>query len=519
MALLGFVALTTSGAVAAAPTDTVDRDRLKRAAQLPSVGERYIWNFGISQDGRLLEGGQMPEELDPAPYRASLGDDDADAERWMDLAEAYRVRRADDAEKESLSRAVAILRRRKAVRTDDGSAMAALGLALAASGDDAGADEEVRGAEKAARFAWAGVAAEADLLVIRAASTTAGHRLATTSDVIHWIVSKPADVRGMDLAACDAARRLYERAVAAVAKEGVTGSAAASVFVRRVSLRHLVCAAEGDKSADAKEDENLGGAADRLQPAEPFAVLRIALDDAMSVPDAAGGRHVESWEKLSVAAQTRVTADLARLQELTESADAATAARAWQAIATVYWYCKRDPKQTEAFLRKAIATDPKVQQSWSALMNVLTTARRWDDLVTLCEQRLDVEPTARRRMMLASALVSAGEPDAAEKEWRTALQQDPDSAEANLGVAVLVLRRAHDDADVAEATTLVRATAALVAKSPPTNPWLGIQCDLADAVARGLAGDIDGSEKAARSVLAHWDQAPPAREVLAAIGR
>jgi tetratricopeptide (TPR) repeat protein len=518
MAYVALLLASLSASGVAAP-DGIDRDRLKRAAQLPSVGERYIWNFGISHDGRLREGGQMLAELDPAPLRASLSDEDSHAELWMDLAGAYRLRDDTTAEKECLARAIAILRRRKSARPDDGTALAALGLALAASGADRDADAEVAAAEIAPRSAWAGVAAKADLIVIRAASTMTGGRVATTEDISELMRARPKSARGLDVAACDAAQRLYDRAALAVASEGVTGPAGSSVFVRRGTLVQLMAGAKTGKLSDARRDDALDDAADLLQPGEPFAVLRMALTHAMSVPDEEGSRHVEAWEKLSAVAQTRVTADLARLQELTMSADAATAARAWQAIATLHWYCKRDRARTEALLRKAIATDPKVRQSWNALASVLEGADRQNDLVTMCREWVAVDPTPRRRMVLASALVSTGKMADAETEWRAALAADPDSAEAKLGVAVLMLRRTNDEAEIREAAALVQSAIPLAEKAVRLNSWLLVRCHLADAVARGLAGDVDGAEKSARRVLELWDKAPPAREVLAAIGR
>jgi len=118
-------AFAVTAAVAAAADGDVDRERLQRLAVIPHVGERYVWNFVLAQDGRFREGGQIPTELDPAALRQTLGDDDADAEGWLDLAAAYRSRRDEEAAKESLARAIAILRRRAAAQSDDGRASTA----------------------------------------------------------------------------------------------------------------------------------------------------------------------------------------------------------------------------------------------------------------------------------------------------------------------------------------------------------------------------------------------------------
>jgi tetratricopeptide (TPR) repeat protein len=123
-------------------------------------------------------------------------------------------------------------------------------------------------------------------------------------------------------------------------------------------------------------------------------------------------------------------------------------------------------------------------------------------------------------MMLAKALWSAGKAADAEKHWRAALALDPKSPLANVGVAVLVLRRAKEAAEVEEARRLVGAAKdALTAEGGRADAELVAVCGLADAVALGLAGHLAACEKAARRLLEDYGEFPQAREVLAAIGR
>jgi tetratricopeptide (TPR) repeat protein len=504
--ITALVLLAASTAFAA----DVDRERLRRVAELPTVGEGW-WFYSQRWDGRVIEGGDGPEIADVASLRAELTGNDVDAERWMDLAAA--ARRWDDSAlaKEATTKAVEILRRRAKEHADDGRPLAALGLALFAAGDDAGADETIGRAERAATAGWAGTAASADLLVLRDATRAAGKPVRSFDDLpSEWETSDAPPV--LDPKATDEAMRRYDAAAAAVESSGATGREASSVYVRRnVSrgLRRLSGAPKRDENANQVFRRGVG-----LQPSEPYAVLLIGLDDAMSEPDKDGSRHVEYYGRLSETAKTNVIVDFARLRDLAQSSDATVAGRALQAIACMEWFCLHDAERTTATLRRAIAMDPHLTQSWIALESVLAQTAHWDELAETCRGRLALTGAAYERLRLGKALWLAGRAEEGEREWRTGLAAAPNDPVAILGAAVFVIRRAKDDAALADAAKFVRAASAVA-----TSDGSKAACRLIDAVVLGLQGDVDRAATEAKELAASPQYAASAREILTALGR
>jgi hypothetical protein len=513
-----------AAAATAAPDGTIDRERLRKAALLPPVGPNG-WYYSLTTDGRVFAGGEEPEILGPAALRARMKGDDTDAERWMDVAAACRRTHDDAGAKESAAKAVAILRRRAEAGPGDGRPLATLGLALAAGGDDAGADAAVAEAAQAKDAAWAGTAASADLAVERAVARAAERRFATLDEARDWIGTDTARAALVDAAALGDAAKRYDDAVLGAEKSGASGPAVASVYLRRMALRTLRHARGKADAAATADVVNLNAAdqskaLDALVP-DPFALTLATLNDAMSPPDERdGSTHVLPFGDLADAARANVSRDLARLSKIAASADAPDAARALQGIACVQWFCMRNPAVAESVLRRSIAKDATVQSSWNALVFAMGQTRRWEELVKLCAEWIEVGETPRNRMMHAKALALAGHAEEAEKEWRAAQALEPSGFESNLGVAVLVLQRAKDDADVKEARKFLdAAAAALAASGAETYDVRAYARDLADAVARGLSGDADGAEKIARELLAKDGGAKPAKEILAALGR
>jgi tetratricopeptide (TPR) repeat protein len=496
--------------------DGVDREKLQHVVELPVVGEND-WLYKMSLEGRVDAVDQRTSDVYVAEVSTELAGNETDAERWMALARVCRL--GDDvAQAEyAAANAIAIFRRRCAERPDDGRPLASLGLALVASGDDKGGEAAIGAAGRAKDAAWAGTAAAADLLVLRAAGRVAGRRLATLYDVFDaWLLADATVAKRFDAVLLDDAASKYDAAVAALESSGGIGQEASSVYARRKMFCLLRAMTRGIRRDDSLAYEERKAAA--MQPSDPYAIVLIALDEAMSGPDAEGYRRPERFEELSDAARANVTVHLARLREMAASPDAATSARALQAIAYFQWTCVGDAAATEASLRRSIEKDPRLPQSWVALTMVLGQAQRWDDIVQVCRDRIaKTGDSARKRLMLGKALALTGHDDDAEKEWRAGLALDPKNVVANLGVAALVIRRAKDDADLREAADLVRA--AKQASKGTKDPSMDAACRLWDAVLMGLNGDVDGAEKIARRLVAEYRDWQPGKDLLAALGR
>lgn len=103
------------------------------------------------------------------------------------------------------------------------------------------------------------------------------------------------------------ATKQYDDAVAGVEKSEARGSGAVSVYWRRRLVRGTLRRA-GQPGVDEVGNDGFSRKAAELAPDAPFVLTLLALDDAMSEPDASGSRHVDAYERLSNSAQENVDA-------------------------------------------------------------------------------------------------------------------------------------------------------------------------------------------------------------------
>ena len=530
--LLTVLALVAALSAASSAEDKVDRERLRKALPLPTV-QPQGWYYSVSLDGRVWEPGQEPAKADVEVLRARIKDDGSDAQGWMDLAAAYRRRGDATQQSDCIGHAVDVLRVRAANRADDGEPLAALGLSLAAAGDDRAADDAVARAEKAAQRAWAGTAASANLLVLRSIAKAAGQRFGTIDEAGEWIEADRSRAARVDVASIDTASKRLDDAVAALETGSIRGRGAAAVHLARMSVLALRdgCSPRGEAMADRRR--RLDDAArdhrkalELLAP-DPLALTMLALDDAMTAPpDIGGNRHAQTFDKLDQAARAKLGESVAKLRSIATSAEPATSARALQGLACLQWFVLDNNSASEARLREAIARDPGVRGSWTALAFVLYGLKRWDDLAKHYDEWIAKSDASDQRTivalhgMAAAALAAGGRLAESEQQSRAALALDPKSPAANISVASLVLRRTTSQAEVTEAARLLtEANAELSAQGSEANPSMVAACFLAVAVGQALSDDLDACEKTVRFLLEKFGDIPQAREVLAAIGR
>lgn len=503
-------------AAARAGDPAVDRDRLRSAVILPRTGP-HGWYFVTGSDGRIHEGGTERGRIDVAELRRRLRGAAGDADLWLDLAGAHRELGDAAAERECRAKAIEILRRRAVEHPSDARALAALAVPLYAAGDDLGAAEAVRDAERAKEHVWAAHAAAADLLFLQVASQTAGRRLAAIDDVADAQREGDAPLPPARRESLEAAAAKYDAAVAGIDAAGARGRAAASVLLRRSALRRE-CPPESPAGTSPEDPRRDVQRALELLGDDPFARTLLALEAAMSAPDADGMRHVAPFARLSEDARARVTDHLTRLDALAGAPDPATAARALQGVACVRWFVHGDGPATLRALEASVTKDPQADGSWNALVFLYSGLRQWDGVVQVCEDWVLAGDAPEKRMVLSKALAALGRTDEAVAAWRAAHALDPKGFRTNVGLAAILLQQAEDGDDLAPVAALLRT--ASEAMPPRTRePFATTLWDLNDAVRLGLSGDAAGAEAAARRILDRDGEFPPAREVLAAVGR
>ena len=517
---IGLVAVASLTALA--QDESVDRDQLRRLVRFPNV-VHLGWYYELGMDGVVRAGGYDDLRYDVTILRNAADADAANAKRWADLATGYRRADDDEHEKESLARAVALLRKQVGEDTDDGQALASLGLALVATGDDAGGAAVIRKAQAAARNAWAGDVAAGDVAALGAFGQLAEQRFATLEEAIEWLGRNADHASDIDAILLDAAVEQYSAAVAGVADARAAGAGAAVAYMRRASASrirevHDPSGASTASRSDADDEKAL-----ELIAAAPYAATLLALRAAMRPDPAAGGRErAFEFSTLTETAQANVKAGVTRLRRMVGSSgtDARRAARALQGVACVQWFVYQDAPAAEATLRRSIAKDSGVRHSWDVLAMVLASSGRWEEVISLGNEWLEHDDAPHKRMLIATAYAFRKQADEAEGAWRAALALDPNGMQTNLGVAALVLRRSEDEATAKEALPMVQtAKATLAAAEGASARQHQLLCEFIESIALGLSGDIDGAEKVARNILETVGDVPEAREILKALGR
>jgi tetratricopeptide (TPR) repeat protein len=504
------VAAVACAAAVADPPDSVDRARLKKIVRPPDVVIRFRYSLSATSYEET-EGG-APAVSDVAALRAELKDDDGDAERWGAIAAAYRAAGDTQHERESRQKSIAYYRRRAAEKADDGGAYASLAVALAAAGDDAGADAAIESAVHAPRDASKGWAAGGDLCVLRAFGLLTGRQFLDVFEAMTWLAKSPRTVG--DPAAAErllvAAGKRYDEAVRLAPDD-------AEVRMKRFLVRGVRALSPGGGPDDAGDLDDVRKIV-ALRPNDPRAVAVGAMFEwglALRDDKSAAERTLSDCPEK---ARATIEGALSRLAAPAASADPSVAAPALEARAVIL-YMVHDETAAESSVRKALSLDPRRRDSWALLAGMLKKAERWKDLAKVCRDSIAVRDTTLKRLVLASALDRAGDPAAAEAQWRAALALDAKSYEANVGVASAVLRRDATSAELGVVVERLTDAGAAWRADGGSDAKRGLELSVDAAVCVAFMGDVDRAERDARRILKDDPSSGDAKEILAAIGR
>jgi len=522
---LPIVTLLFATSVAGAEDATIDRDRLRRAVVFPRVAP-IGWHYSLDLDGRARDGGDRSARYDVPALVASTEAEPNRPESWLDLATAYRRVNDSEREQECIESAISLLRENVTLYPGNGEPLASLGLALLARGDETGAADMITKAELAPRLAWAARSARGDLLMVTAIAEVAQRRFATVSDALEWLGDHQEIAPRLDPKLVSAAEAKYAGAIRDVEQSRMTGCVAAAIYVRHFNAIGVRAAmSQPDSTAQSREllvqyaDVSLRKALSML-PRDPYAIAMLALADATDSKATDTGDHpVQDITRLPETVRAQIGGRCDELRTIGDSAGT-VGARALQALACIHWYVYKDSLLAETALRRSIAKDPSLRQSWDSLTLVLAGTRQWNEFALLYRDWIKHGDSAIKRMRLAGALMLLGKWDDAEKECRTGLSLDAKGVEANLGVAAFVLRRTADDAELSEAMTCIRTAKSALASLPDGRAvGLAVQCDLLEAIALDVSGNVEEAAKKARFTIDVYGDTKTAREILAAIVR
>lgn len=132
------------------------------------------------------------------------------------------------------------------------------------------------------------------------------------------------------------------------------------------------------------------------------------------------------------------------MQRLAQSSDKRSAAGAAEAFGALRVAIVEDPAGAAAELRHAVTLDPTRERAWDLLTIVTADTGRYQEVASLCAERLRVRASARNYILLAKAYEHLNQLAKAEEQIQAALKLAPHDFTANVALAVLLIKRAED---------------------------------------------------------------------------
>lgn len=210
---------------------------------------------------------------------------------------------------------------------------------------------------------------------------------------------------------------------------------------------------------------------------------------------------------------------LAHLTSLSESADVKVAAGALEALGAIQM-SQGDPL-AEATLRRALVRDPSRHGALRTLAALLLADNRpgalADVLLKCFDSKADLQSDSPALcLLLSEALSAVGQTATAEEQARAALKTLPDSPEANMALARLLLARSGDDPSVLpEAGACL--TAAETGLGAFASPDQKAALQTLQAVRLALSGDPGTARTSLLQILHDRPTCTQARETLYAL--
>ena len=240
----------------------------------------------------------------------------------------------------------------------------------------------------------------------------------------------------------DESKRCTEKTVSAAPEEPSVYIFKAGITLLQRRMDWLLVAKEVS-AAEAARDMVMNDIADdvervaKLRPNDVSASATVAYylvgQIGPSAWDPVDGIRLPSKQK------AQVENALAKLDELSKSANAPTAAASLSALGYLDFFFKNNPWAAEQKFRRAVELDPASEEGWQGLIGVFGVTGRFSKLKSLAEERLKVHETPANYILLAKACAKLNEPDESERAIKKAVDLDPSDPLANLGLAALQL--------------------------------------------------------------------------------
>lgn len=212
---------------------------------------------------------------------------------------------------------------------------------------------------------------------------------------------------------------------------------------------------------------------------------------------------------------------MTRLEALSENPDKKSAAGALEKLGLLNFYLKNFTA-AKGNLRRAVALDPSLEQSWDILLGIIHESGSPEEVVSLCQSRLKSKNSARNHLLLAKSYVHQKKWNEAGFEAINAGKLETNNIVPPLMLTAISLKQSSDTNQFILATeNLGRASEILKSMSDDKEKqirWREITLNL--AILFGLDGTQDSLERSRnclKAVLARNPDDEDAKMILSAL--
>jgi tetratricopeptide (TPR) repeat protein len=491
---------------ATARADEVDNVKLQGALRLPTIPVMVLYDA----DGLTVTELKPEPEKEIEKIRKTLTGKPDDADRYARLGRLHREIGDDRASREAFDKAVALYRGRVEAAPADADLLVELGTTLASARQWDEADKVLRQAVRLAPQSWKAWT-ELGWFVQRRATAALFGGPEKWTQKIRWgeLYALAADGKFTPEDAASAGRfldeagRCYDKAVAVAPERPEPYAERAGFRFSEKELRatiDLVCSEKGGPLGSPATPEVLDDfrTAVALGMKTPHVLATAAFYEMLAgttangPPRPAGGSPLDA---LPEANREQVCKIVRVLQEVAEDKDPARSAEALSALSALQSLLLADFDAAEKNVRRLLKLQPNNEPAWDMLLTI--TARHKDEELCLkdCLERLEHCDSAHGRLITAKTYVRLGHFDKAEEHYRAAVKLAPRDFLANLSLATLLLKRAHDRDTFLEAFAQVERTGKLGPEG------IAEEHKLHYAALVGVIKTIGGEEEEARQIF------------------
>lgn len=502
--------LTASGA-----TPELGKDALRKLVKLPTIIFDSNWTFDPERGFTLGSSAQdVSDEI--ARLRQQSNHEPADAAVQLHIGDLLTSLNDIASAQKAYGRAAEFYRQRVDAQPGDAMLLCGFGRALQGAGKTEEAESVLRKAVDIAPNEWRCRVALGRFL---------------DADARHNIEDAGLSASHVTLARKELAEasECYDHASVIAPNEG-------EIYFRRGMHRSLraMLLNEIRMSEGEQRDEVVGSSrqfsdaaladlqrASRLKPSDYALIGNVVLFEIYTGCSHNGQMDWGdfSWSSLPEKSQHSIHNAETRLENLGQVPDPRQASGALEVLGILQGPILHDSRSCILNLRRAVALEPSRDQAWDVLAGTLARMHLYDELLSVCQERIHQKESARGHLLLAKAYEKLRQWDDSENEIMESLRMAPNSFTANLAEAALVLRRSQDPDVLLDANSWLARSERLLNDLPPMqrNQEAIIELTLTRSIYFALSDQLDEARQWAKAVINQDKNNPVAQEILSAM--